>query len=306
VATPKGRRGPKQSHPIIKWTRTAGITTEAFGWGGLLLIGWFWPAAAFIYAGFLLLAIDAWFEPELQNYRRWRIGIVLTVTGFAAAFSWGVVFVKAPLEVSAMVTDAEYPPGTTIAGIAWRPEFTELLMSIKNPSDRSYDDTSLLIRPTAPIAAIAQLKNVPNISFDDNNGLSTRLMDINPTAGKATAIPLILLATDAGYRMRCPHLPAKTTVEVVIALADIKWNPPAHPSQRSIEEVARDKDYVLRITNYDDFSSYWLGHPDGDVYAPRPRRSQWVKVEGEYNAALRRRSISQKVDVAGELTIKQQ
>jgi len=55
---PKKPKSPKRKsklHPIVRWLRTAGITAELFGWTGLLLVGWFWPAAIFIYAGFLLL-----------------------------------------------------------------------------------------------------------------------------------------------------------------------------------------------------------------------------------------------------------
>src|SRR5271167_709136 len=98
-------------HPIIRWIRTAGIAAVLFGWGGLLLVGWFWPGVGFLYAGFLLLALDAWLEPELKDYKRWRIGIVLSLFAFAAVFSWRVVFVEAPLEITAGMTDAEYPQG---------------------------------------------------------------------------------------------------------------------------------------------------------------------------------------------------
>lgn len=241
TGAPKAKKKPKL-HPIIKWLRTAGIAAELFGWGGLLLTGWFWPGVAFIYAGFLLLGIEACLEPELRGFVRWKIGIVVALIAFSAAFSWGIVFVRAPLEISAFVTDAEYPPGSKIAGIAWRPEFTELQMWVKNPSERNYDDVSVLIRPRSPIAAIAQLSNVPNVSFEDKNGFNSRFMDINPTTRTKTAIPLVLLATDAGYRMRCPHLPAGTPIQIVIALADIKWNPPAQRSQLLTEEQVRDKD----------------------------------------------------------------
>ena len=189
---------PRDLHPVVKWLRTAGIGAEFFGWGGLLLAGWFWPGVAFIYAGFLLLAIDVWLEPGLQRSLLWRIGIVTILLLFTTAFSLGIVFVKAPLDVSAFVTAAEYPTGTSIAGIPWKPQFTELQVRIDNPSDRNYEDVNLLIRPMSAIVAIAQVTSVPNVSFEDNHALSMRLMNINVGTMKATAIPLVLLATDAG------------------------------------------------------------------------------------------------------------
>jgi hypothetical protein len=301
VSKPKSK--PK-NYPLIKWTRTAGVGAELFGWGGLVWAGWFWPGVALIYAGFLLLIIDVWLAPELRGYRRWKVGIVVILVALCGAFSWGIVFVKAPLGIAAWVTDAEYPPDSRkIAGIVWRPEFTELQVWISNSSDRNYEDVDLVIRPTSAIAAIAQLTAVPNVSFEDKNGFGVRLMDVNPTAGTKSEIPLVLLATDTGYRMRCQHLSAGTSIKIVAALSDIKWNPPAQRSHLPIEEQAREKDYIVRF-KFDDFSTYWLGHPDGDVYAPRPTSSEWVKVEGNYDAAQRRRSISQKIEVAGNLTIK--
>jgi hypothetical protein len=218
----------------------------------------------------------------------------------AGAFSWGIVFVKAPLHVAAFVTDAEHPSGTTIAGISFRPEFTELQVRILNPSDRAYEDLSLVIRPTEPVAAIAQLTNLPGVSFEEKNGFFSRTMSIEPGETKANAIRLDLLATDAGYRMHCGRLPAGAFITIVIALADIKWTP--QKSKRPAYENVHDKDFVQRH-KMEDFSTYWLGYKDADVYAPRPN-PWWVKVEGEYNVALRTRSISQKVDIAGKLNIR--
>ena len=96
--------------------------------------------------------------------------------------------------------------------------------------------------------------------------------------------------------MHCPQLPAKTSIQILIALADIKWNPPAEPSDRPIQDLVNDKDYVLRL-KFDDFSTYWLGHADGNVYAGRPH-PQWVKVDGEYTAVFRSRGISDKIELA--------
>jgi hypothetical protein len=185
-----------------------------------------------------------------------------------------------------------------------RPEFTELQVWINNPSENNYDDISPVIRPNDPIAAIAQATNVPDVSFEDKNGVSLRLTDINPTAGTKTAIPVVLLATDAGYRVRCPRLPAKTTIRVEIALADIKWNP-SPPNDRPIEEKVRDINYIFRLKQ-DDFSTYWLGHAEANDYTPRPTSTDWARIEGEYKAAQRKRSISQKIQIAGNLTVKHQ
>jgi hypothetical protein len=293
------RTKKKQLHPIFKWLRTAGGAAELFGWGGLMLAGWFWTGVTFIYAGFLLLVVDVWFEPELKRYTGWRVVIGLLLLVFATAFSLRVVFVNAPLDISAFSNSAEYPIGTTIAGISWRPEFSELLVSVRNPSEKNYDDVNLLIRPAFPIAAIAQQTSVPNVSFEDKNGFTMRLMEV--TNANVTGVPLILLATDAGYRMRCSHLAAGEIIKVEIALVDIKWNPAppeSYSGRTTQEEKLKDRNYIVRA-KFDDFSSYWLGHANGDDYAPRPTSSEWVKVEGQYTASERTRWVSQKLQFGG-------
>jgi hypothetical protein len=116
---------------------------------------------------------------------------------------------------------------------------------------------------------------------------------------KASAIPLILLATDAGYRMRCPHLPAHTDIQITLALADIRWDP-SEPSNVPIKQEIADKNYIFR-TKFDDFSAYWLGHSDGSDYTPRPTSDEWIKLDGEYTATQRTRTVSQKIEVGGAL-----
>jgi hypothetical protein len=91
---------------------------------------------------------------------------------------------------------------------------------------------------------------------------------------------------------------------VEIALADIKWNP-SPPNDRPIEEKVRDINYIFRLKQ-DDFSTYWLGHAEANDYTPRPTSTDWARIEGEYKAAQRKRSISQKIQIAGNLTVKHQ
>ena len=92
----------------------------------------------------------------------------------------------------------------------------------------------------------------------------------------------VLIGTNDGYRLNCETLPAKTTLTVMMALANIKWKPPQKPSQPtpSLEQVM-EKDYVLRA-EFEPGIFYWLGHADGKVYSlPRPA-PEWVKVDGQY------------------------
>jgi hypothetical protein len=280
-------------HPLLKWMRVAGVGAELFGWGGLMLADEFWPAVFLIYCGFVILVLDLWFEPELN--RKWRIGIGALLLVLMAVFSVGFVFVKSPLDVSAIMVDAEYPAGTTVAGIAWRPQFTEVDVLFQNPSDSAYDDVSILLRPSTAVAGIGQLTNLPGISWDDKDGMIVRLMDIDLRTRRSSILPLKLLATDAGYTILCQHLPAKAPLTIVLALADIKWNPKP-PDERPVQERARDNDFILRLKD-DVFGTYWEGHPDADVWATRPTSGEWMKIEGTYFSRHRQRFVSEHLPI---------
>jgi hypothetical protein len=287
-------------HPIYRWIRATGIGSEAFGWGSLMLAGQFVIGAALIYLGFLLLAIDLWVEPDLRGKTVWRVVFTGFIVLLAAAFSWGMVFVDDALDVSGLVTDAEYAQGTKISGVAWRPEFTELNVMMVNPTDRVYEDLNLVIRPTEPVIAIEQISDFPGVSFVDKNDFMARMLDISPS-GSSKAIPLDLLATDAGYRVRCPRLPAHSTLKILIALGNLRWDPRPH-FNTPVEEQARDSDYVLKV-KFDDFSTYWEGHREGAVYTPRPS-IEWFKVEGDFVVTMQKRKIDKKIYVNGNITVR--
>jgi hypothetical protein len=130
-----------------------------------------------------------------------------------------MVFVDAPLSATGYMTDGEYPAGKDISGIPWKTEFTELQVQFTNDPDRVYEDLNIVIRPTEAIAAIKQITDVPGVSFAGKNDSAIHVVDVNFQSGASNAIPLVLLATDAGYRMRCPRLPGHSTLRAVIALA---------------------------------------------------------------------------------------
>jgi hypothetical protein len=298
---PKTRRSsPKKpsAHSLLVWLRGAGIASFIFGLGTMIFAGWYWVGVVLIYVAFLLVATDLWFETSLSKSAR-VIGIIL-IALVIAGFSVGFVFVDAPLPVTAYVTDGEYPEGTDISGIPWKPQFTELRVQFDNNTDRTYEDLNIVIRPNDAVAAITQSTNVPSVSFEDKNDMSERIVDVDLGTGMKRTIPLDLLATDAGYRMRCPRLAGQTVVRVVMALADVRWNPNPPSSVRLPSEIMREPEYIQKFKNID-FSTYWLGHRYGNVYTPRPTSSSWVMVDGQYTVLQRRRTISQKIEVGGQI-----
>jgi hypothetical protein len=68
--------------------------------------------------------------------------------------------------------------------------------------------------------------------------------------------------------MRYPKLPGHSTMQLDLTLADVKWNPNPFDASLLVEEVARKSDYILRF-KFEDFSTYWRGHKEDDVYTAR-------------------------------------
>ena len=284
------RRKPKLSR-FLRWMRGAGTAAILFGWSGTLLTDWFWTGVVIFYAGVSWLVLDLWRDPEWSLHNWLRIGITSLLGVIAIAFSWAIVFTPSPLSVVATITNASYPPDTKIADINFRPEFTELRVSVENSSNRNYEDLDLLIQPTTPIAKIAQNTKVPNVSFAKVHETPTTVL-MDSKTNQTAAIPFVLLATDAGYKMRCPHLSAHEAIEIIIALASIHET---HQNIAKLSDTPCPRNAVLH-GQYTDHTSDWFGYPDAEIYGPRPT-TRYLEIDGEYIAAHRKRHISQRIDI---------
>lgn len=264
---------------ILRYFRNIGIASIVLGAAGLIQghPEYFWLFVVLVYAGMIAVGIDICFVEEWpRRWIRWAGGtLIFFVIG---VFSLFFVFVDAPVAIVWHAVPAQYPQGTVIAGIPWRPEFTELMVRIKGSNTMNYSDMDIVITsPDFPIAAIGQISTIPNIYFE-NAG------NVYPTIQVGDlALPVVLLATDAGYRVR-GNLPAGDTLELALAVVDIKWG--AHTGV-----APTDHDYMFRMKTKDG-KTYWYGYADGDVYSGRPS-PQHVSVVGCFVAAQRERCISQ-------------
>jgi len=188
---------------------------------------------------------------------------------------------------------ASAPTGTVVGGITWRPEFRELDVIVNNPTSRSYADLNLLLQPHVPIAAIGQVNNISDVTFEDRFGNSMHQALINTASGGGVLNPLVLADTDAGYKIRCNKLPANSSLKIVIAIAEVKWNPtPFNPLQHTIF----DSDYILRIQNTSNEDhgtyTYWYGHANADLFTPEPATPATLAVDGTYFAMQRQRHFA--------------
>lgn len=292
---PKKKRGrpPTPKVPAwIVWTRSISAVSVLGGGVGLMQPDYFWFGVCFVYGGFLLLAFDLWFEPKLKKgFKRAGEGSILLLV---AIFSYKVVFISAPINIQWLATAKEYSSGTKIADILWKPMYTELDVVVNNPTGTDYSSVNIVIRPDYPVAAISQLSNLGGVSFEDRWGSTFRgtIQDLSQTF----AMPVTLLATDAGYRIHADRIPPNSSLRIVMALVAMKKSKAKgkaaiaamllnmEPCDFSIEQSLQDK-----ATG--DVSSYWYGCSEHTtLYEERPTPYH-MHIYGSYTAKNRPLSI---------------
>lgn len=272
----------QDTHAAIKWLRSIGLASMVFGWAGVLMTVYYWYAIGAIYCAFILLFLDVFLASELRIMPRWRFFFMALLVILAAMFHFGFVFSKTYLAIAGEAPDAKYDR-QTLYGIDWHPEFTELIVHVMNESSSDYSDLNFKVKTDIPVVAISQITQIPDVTFDGTEGVTLGYEENDPSGVGKKIVPLRLLATQDGYRVRCGKLRQGQWLTLILALGEIKMR--GHYDQVPPE----DKNYV--VEGKSPAFTYWLGHPEGDVYQPRTNPS-WVKVDGDFVAKYRRRTIS--------------
>lgn len=155
-------------------------------------------------------------------------------------------------------------------------------LHISGDKNLDYSEKNLVIKPDAPVAKITQKGNIPNVSLSDaidfeaHGGISLENNNL--------AIPSEILATNAGYRVRCERLSRGESIALTVALATMKV---PKPNER--------REFVVE-SHFSDGTSYWTGSPFGDVYGEKPV-PKVVDVFGTFVVRGRRRTFSKRIDV---------
>lgn len=209
------------------------------------------------------------------------------------------------LRVLTVATNPEYVSGTVIEGIQWQPYYTELDVIINNPTDASYEDVNVLVRPDYPVARIAQLSNLSDVSFEDKMGLTMRMMiEESPLYEDGTsgpfgpASPYVFIATNAGYKIHCGRIPPDSSLRLIMALVDIKKIGKSIPYKPHMvipmSELPKESDFPAEI-EFNTGETYWYVIPGvRNYFAPRPNPKK-LTIEGSYIADSKRQRIKQEV-----------
>lgn len=163
VNTPVPSPGPetspesKASIPILlQLTRSTFMLNLVVGVLRMMAgISFWWT----VIQGYLLIVLalaELWLEPLFAR-RKW---LTVTLTGIIVIgliwFSREVVFVSAPLNMSAGSHVDIYGPGSKLHGIEWLPRYSELTVEINNPTSTDYDSFDAQITTDLAINQLIQ------------------------------------------------------------------------------------------------------------------------------------------------------
>jgi hypothetical protein len=194
-----------------------------------------------------------------------------------------------------MWTERGYIPAGT-GGIDWKPFYAELDVTFTNrTTDATYEDFNVLVRPDGLVAGISQLSNLPEVSFEDRYGVSAR-GGIEDENGRPV-IAMEFIATDAGYKVHCAHIPPNASLRIVMAIIELKKPvpnqpllPPASPDSILTGPTFTGKDGSRYV--------YWYGSKNNArIFLPQPTSPTKITVNGSYVGNHRVRKIEQDVAV---------
>lgn len=213
-----------------------------------------------------------------------------------------VAFVRAPLNISALGLGPVYNlrPG----GLDWKPFYNELDIVFTNQTDMPYENFNALVRPEVPVAGIAQIGNLPDVSFRDRYGVVGDAFVRNPQTNETTKA--VILATDAGYSVSCKEVPAGSSLQLVMETVGIKPLPPPSGSipqggQMTVPSYARPQDFsfmqaVPDVAEGKTFH-YWMGSSDvTSIFIPNVTPGK-VTVRGSYLAGYRPIHLDEEISV---------
>ncbi len=299
--SPELKSHERRVHPFLLWLKGLGASSVLLGGLGIMQPQFFWLAVGLVYAGLLLFFVDLYFE---TFSRAWRATAGLAIVVSLVWFSVGIVFVSARLDLLTLGSQIDYSIGNAPSpgGIVWRSFFTELDVTMANPTDENYDNVDMLVRPDYPVAAIAQLSNLPDVSFENRDGVDARIT-AEEVDGNKPPVTLVFLATNAGYKVHCGRIPPHSSLTIVTAVVEVKKatqtvKPGTPITIPNINALSLD-DFSTEITmsGKDGTFGYWFGSPKNiSLYLPKPK-PQNVLVNGYYTASNRRRGLTKNVSV---------
>ena len=208
---------------LYYFIRTLGTASLGIGVAALMTEISFLVSAGCIYLGLGVLCIDPLIEPALRKFSP-LLRVILSLIFFIPllAFTRYVVFLPATLKITATDYNGEFTPGQSIAGIEWKPAYSELEILFSNHTEHDYKDLDLVVGVNEYIAAVGK-SEFPGVTvFNTQVGPDTLHYSHKDKDGRVTyeqTNNLKLLS--GGVRVLCDKLPKDTSFSVVLAVVSV-------------------------------------------------------------------------------------
>ena len=263
---------------FVQYVRSAAVASTLLSVAAMMFLPeFFYMFIGLVYAAILIWTADIFYKFRVKGLKAKATVIVVGLT-ILSLFTFGFVWIKAPLGLLVQRNVFPYRPGETIAGIKWSEKFNELRITLHNPTSYDYQDLDIVIKVDQPVVDIAQVSKLPGVTFLDPN-VKVIMVEVKK---KAANISLVPVAAISGQRVRAEKLPRKSALEIVMANANVNGSFP------DIVDV--------KMSNGD---RYWYVNKEilgmkgiDEVYLFNKPRVQVVKVDGEYTVLQRKKNIT--------------
>ncbi len=276
---------------IIGYLRAAGILSSLLSAVSLVLLPYaFRYFVVLVYATIAIWVADAFFE--LHDYGLvYRLIPIVVGLQIVLIFSLQFAFATLSLGQNAWSTDGVYRVGAVVNGIRWSSKFNDIHLTLINSSDYDYTDLDLLVTPAQPVVAGVMVTSEPTCSIVRElfPVTSFTLQLWRQQTQTREDIPIDWFLSTGGFRVRCPFLPAHSSIEMLLALANANQQTlNAYPNQLAGPWGVGKANYWYR----------WQTFPMTDnLFDARPTVST-VTMVGKYIGFFRRKTIDMTIPVA--------
>ncbi len=239
-----GKKTKEEVHSGIKYLRTSGTVGLLSSVGAILIPSYYWWFIAFTYIGFILLAIDIYYEFNDRTAPK-VIGISVLVI-LSALFSLGFVFTKAPLGIIVSAYEGNHEEGKIIGDISWEPNYSEMRILITNRSLMDYEGFDLEFTTDSRVVKLGQISDISNVAFSSQmDTLNPRITSIDEDGKKHEHLFSVRATSGLPHRIRVEKLPSNYTLQLVVALIGKENNETSDPKKRPKWACIRG-DYMAR------------------------------------------------------------
>jgi hypothetical protein len=237
--------------------------------------------------------LQPWVTSQPVIVRFFFVNATISLLALAAYFM-GLWTGRYALELYATAYASDKPSGTVIANIPWSSKYTDVHLIVMNPSRETYRELELFASCDQLITRAGEVTGIALTTIVPREVPKLTMESVNIPTNRRASIPLVLVATQKGYVIRCDVLPRKSHIDVVFAAVTM-----TAPNQGSNEKGHwRDKDYYIYLSEAGEAGkpSYYFGKEDHteDIFGDRPAVEE-VIVEGHFTAGKSENKVSQTI-----------